>query len=214
MTRLPDPPVLLITDRARARAPLAEVLDAAFAAGCRWASVREKDLPAADRLALVRTLLPVARRHGAVLTVHGDLDAARRCDGVHLPGGGDVRAARAALEPDATIGLSCHGPDDVRRAAEAGADYVTLGPVFPTDSKPGYGPALGPETVGAARRFGVPVLALGGVTPANAAACRAAGAAGIAVMGGVMAADDPAAAMRTLLRAWATAPSAGLPPPV
>ncbi len=202
MTALPDPPILLITDRLGARTPLAAVLEEAFAAGCRWASLREKDLTPAERLDLLRALLPVARRHGAVLTVHGDLEAARLCDGIHLPGGGDVRAARAVLGRDSLVGLSCHTLDDVRRAAEAGADYVTLSPIFPTDSKPGYGPALGSGIVAQAERFGVPVLALGGIAPANAAACRAGGAAGIAVMGGVMAAEYPGAAMAALIRAW------------
>ena len=202
MRGLPDPPILLITDRARARRPLTAVLEDAFAAGCRWASLREKDLPPAERLELLRALLPVARRHGAVLTVHGDLEAAGMCDGIHLPGGRDVRVARAALGTGARIGISCHTLDDVRRAAETGADYVTSSPIFLTDSKPGYGPALGLGIITEAERFGVAVLALGGVTPENAAICRAAGAAGFAVMGGVMGADDPGAAMAALIRAW------------
>jgi len=73
----------------------------------------------------------------------------------------------------------------------AGADYVTVSPVFLTVSKPGYGPALG--TDGLARivaRVAGPVIALGGVTAANAASCRAAGAQGVAVMGEVMRAAD------------------------
>ena len=63
--KLPDPPLLLVTDRHQARAPLAEVVSAALAAGCRWVSVRKKDLPADDQIALARMLLPAARRHGA-----------------------------------------------------------------------------------------------------------------------------------------------------
>jgi len=196
---IPAPRLLLITDRAQARRPLADILDAAFAAGCRWASLREKDLDPAARLALLEELLPVARRHGAVLTVHGDLEAARRCDGVHLGAGGDVAAARAALGPDRLVGLSCHSAAEVRGLSPA-PDYVTVGPVFPTASKPGYGPALGPGALAEAADSGIPVLALGGVEAGNAAACGAAGA-GIAVMGGVMRADDPGATVEALLAA-------------
>lgn len=204
---LPSPPLLLITDRAQARLPLPALLDAAFAGGLRWASLREKDLDPAARRDLLAALLPVARRHGAVLTVHADLDAARLCDGLHLPEGGDVATARAALGPAALVGVSCHDRAGVARAAAAGADYVTLGPVRLTASKPGYGPALGFGPLRDAASLGVPVLALGGVDAGCAGDCRAAGAAGLAVMGGPMRAADPAAEARALVSAWAAAAS-------
>ena len=69
---LPDPPLLVITDREQAAKPLPDMLDAVFAAGCRWASLREKDLPAAAQIALAKILLPVARIWQARLTLHGD----------------------------------------------------------------------------------------------------------------------------------------------
>jgi hypothetical protein len=89
-------------------------------------------------------------------------------------------------------------------------DYVTLSPVFPTATKPGYGPALGPA--GAARVAGpVPWLALGGIdSPSRAAACAGAGAAGIAVLGAVMRASDPERVVRELATAFAAASHAGL----
>ena len=73
----------------------------ALAAGCRWVSVREKDLPEDEQIALVRTLLPMTRRHGARLTLHGDAALAKVCgaDGVHLSAGSDPAAARALLGP-------------------------------------------------------------------------------------------------------------------
>ncbi|ASG21509.1 thiamine phosphate synthase [Nitrospirillum viridazoti] len=191
---LPNPPLLVITDRRQASMPLPRLLDRVFAAGCRWVSVREKDLAPCDRLDLVRELRPMARHHGALLTVHADLAAAVLCDGVHLGAGGDVAAARARLGPQALVGLSRHHPDEGR----GGADYATLSPIFETASKPGYGPALGPQAL--SRLPGA--LALGGITPANAAQARAAGAAGLAVMGTVMRASDPAAVVRDLLVAW------------
>ncbi len=87
-------------------------------------------------------------------------------------------------------------------AAAAGADYVTLSPVFESASKPGYGPCLGPESLrAAAARVPVPVVALGGVTAANAGSCLGAGAAAVAVMGPVMRAADPGAAVAELLAA-------------
>ena len=67
--------MLLVTDRRQARLPLADVVAAALAAGCRWVSLREKDLSEDEQIALARTLLPIARRHGARLTLHGDAGA-------------------------------------------------------------------------------------------------------------------------------------------
>jgi thiamine-phosphate pyrophosphorylase len=191
---------LLITDRRQAKRPLVEVVEEAFRGGCRFASLREKDLSPAERLALLREILPVARKWGAILLVHADLEAARHCDGVHLGAGGDVAAARAALGPEARIGLSCHTVEEVRAAM--GADYVTLGPVAETASKPGYAPRIGPEELREAAKLGISVYALGGVDAGNAAVFRDAGAVGVAVMGGVMGREDPEGAVRWLLEAW------------
>jgi len=202
--RLPDPPVLVISDRSQARRPLIDVAEAAFGGGGRWFSLREKDLPAGERRALLMALVELAHRFGAVVTAHEDVGAVVKtgADGVHLPGGGDPRAARKRL-PSALIGVSAHSARDAAAALRAGADYVTVSPVFPTASKPGYGPALGLD--GLARMVMAapgPVLALGGVTPDKAALCRAAGAGGIAVMGEVMRADDPRATVAQLIRAF------------
>jgi thiamine-phosphate pyrophosphorylase len=201
---LPDPPVLVISDRSQARRPLIEVAEAVFGGGGRWFSLREKDLPAGERRALLMALVELAHRFGAVVTAHEDVGAVVKtgADGVHLPGGGDPRAARKRL-PSALIGVSAHSARDAAAALRAGADYVTVSPVFPTASKPGYGPALGLD--GLARMVMAapgPVLALGGVTPDKAALCRAAGAGGIAVMGEVMRADDPRATVAQLIRAF------------
>lgn len=204
--RLPDPPLLLITDRTQAAGGLMAAVAAAIAAGCRWVSLREKDLAPADQADLLRTLRPLLRAVGGVLCVHGSLDLARLVDGVHLPDGGDVAAARALLGPVALIGLSCHDRAGLAAAARAGADYATLSPIFPSPSKPGYGPVLGPASLADAP---LPVLALGGVGPDNLAACRKAGAAGAAVMGGPM--RDPAL-MAGLLAAWDPAATPGRKP--
>ena len=144
--RLPDPPLLVITDRHQARRPLEEVAEAAFAGGCRWLSLREKDLDAAEPGSAAAA--PGGDRrsaYGATVMVHEDIAAAMAAGagGVHLPRG--VVADCGA--PSSRRG----GADrllDPRRARSiaamrSGADYATLSPIFPSASKPGYGPAIG-----------------------------------------------------------------------
>ena len=190
---LPDPPLLIITDRKQARRGLLKVAEAAFRGGARWLSLREKDLEPAPRLALLRELVELGERHGAAVTLHGDAETALAAGaaGVHLPAGGGVEAARRHLGPRALIGISAHDESELAAAAACGVDYATVSPVFPSASKPGYGPALGPEGLRSMLRAAdCPVLALGGIAPQNLRGCIAAGAAGVAVMGPVMRASD------------------------
>jgi thiamine-phosphate pyrophosphorylase len=99
------------------------------------------------------------------------------------------------------VGRSCHSAAELQAAQAAGVDYATFSPVWPTASKPGYGPALGLRglAAGVASVPGLPVYALGGVEPGRAAPCRAAGAAGAVVMGVIMRAPDPEPVVRSLL---------------
>jgi thiamine-phosphate pyrophosphorylase len=199
--KLPQPPLLLVTDRTQARTPLTGIAAAAFSAGCRWLSIREKDLPPAEQLALAKELLPVARRFGARLTLHGHPSLAREAglDGVHLPAGGDVHAARRLLGEGALIGISVHAPGETRALQ---TDYVIAGPAFVTASKPGYGPALGAAGVAAiVAATPVPVVALGGIEADLIPGLLAAGVAGIAVMGLVMRAANPGEVTARLLKA-------------
>ena len=208
--RVPAPPLLIISDRRQAQHPLEELAQAAFAGGCRWFSLREKDLPEAERAAMLRALVALGRRWGATVTVHEDIDAAAAigASGVHLPSGGDIAAARARL-PHALIGASAHSAEEASLLLSAGADYVTISPVFVTVSKPGYGPALGLDgLVRAAAQAPGPVIALGGITAANARLCLSAGARGVAVMGEVMRAPDPRSAVEGIVAEI----SAGAPP--
>ena len=210
--RLPDPPLLLITDRRQARLPLADVVAAALAAGCRWVSMREKDLAQEDQVALAGALVRTARRHGGRLSLHGDAMLAQACgaDGVHLPAGRDPAAARKLLGPDKLIGVSIHTVTEAEAIDPAIVDYAIAGPAFETASKPGYGPEIGrkglAEIAAAAR---VPILAIGGLNATRAAEVLAAGPAGIAVMGGVMRAPDPGAVVRGLLAVLAKARPVG-----
>ncbi len=199
---LPAPPLLVITDRCQARSPLEEVAEAAFAAGCRWLSLREKDLEPAERLRLLRRLAAIGSRHGCLVGVHDDLAAATAVPGValHLPAGGDAAAARRVLGPHRLIGLSSHGGDPLTGPPVTAVDYVTLSPIRLSASKPGYGPALGMTGLARAVAGARPVIALGGIAPADVPGCLDAGAAGVAVMGGVMAAEDVAVAVVALLR--------------
>src|SRR5215470_15669543 len=151
--RLPDPALLLVTDRHQARLPLADIVRAALSAGCRWVSVREKDLSDEDQTALALTLLPIARRHGARLTLHGD-----------------AAASRALLGPDKLIGVSVHTATEAGAIDRSVVDYAIAGPAFETPSKPGYGPEIGHKGLAEiAAAAPVPVLAIGGLNATRAA---------------------------------------------
>jgi thiamine-phosphate pyrophosphorylase len=205
---LPEPPLLVITDRRQAARGLIEIATAAFDGGGRWLSLREPDLRRTDRLARLYNLIAIAAPYGATVTVHGDLDSASGAGahGVHLPRGGDPAVARRALGPAALIGVSAHSLDEARNAEQGGADYVTLSPIFASTSKPGYGPALGLDGLaGIAAAVTVPVLALGGLDESDIAACIGAGAAGVAVMGCVMRAPDIAGKTGALVAALTAA---------
>jgi thiamine-phosphate pyrophosphorylase len=200
--RLPTPPLLLVTDRHQARRPLSEIVAAALTAGCRWVSLREKDLPEREQLVVMRILLPIVRHHAACLTLHGDaaLAQASGADGVHLSSGADPHAARALLGPDKLIGVSIHTVTEAEALDPAAVDYALAGPAFETPSKPGYGPEIGRKGLGEiAQASRVPIVAIGGLNTARAAEVMAAGPVGIAVMGGVMRAADPGQEVRALI---------------
>ena len=203
---LPTPSLLVISDRSQARRPLTEIAAASFAGGCRWFSLREKDMPPAERRTLLGELVALGRQYDVTVMVHDDLEAAVAvgAGGVHLPSGGNPAAARALL-PQGLIGVSAHGAAEAATLIAAGADYITISPIFLTDSKPGYGPALGLGGLAAAVAAAKgPAVALAGINPGNARACLEAGAAGVAVMGEIMRAADPEATVRSLIEAIGT----------
>lgn len=178
---------------------------AAVAGGVDWVQIRERDLEAAPLLALAEALAGAARAAAraagrevrVLVNRRADVALAIGADGVHLGFDAmDPAAARRLLGPGATLGISAHAPDEV---GAAGADYAQLAPIFAPFSKSAPGrPPLGLEALTAAARHGVPVLAQGGIDPARAAAARAAGAAGVAVTGALLLADDPRAAAAAL----------------
>ena len=200
------PSLLLITDRNNTALPLSDVLAQALQAGCRWVMIREKDLATAELCPVVEATVIVAKDFGATVSVNNDFTAASICKvkAVHLPQGQPVATIRRVMGPETLIGVSAHSVAEAQLAAAEGANYVTASPVFATDSKPGYGPALEPEGLAQiVASVRIPVLALGGVTAENAASCIAAGTAGVAVMGSVMRAQNPGAIVGDLIAALA-----------
>lgn len=199
------PPLAVWTDRhATGGRPLLDVLRAAVDGGARWIVLREKDLPAPDRADLAARLAPLLSATGGTLS----MAAPAAGDGLHLAATDAVPVPRPGL-----LGRSCHDRAEMAAAVADGVDYLTLSPVFGTPSKPGYGPPLGTARLRAlAAGCPVPVYALGGVRPGNAAACLRAGAAGVAVMGAAMRAADPAALVAALLAELAAAAHTGTAP--
>ncbi|MFV2083320.1 thiamine phosphate synthase [Micromonospora sp. LOL_021] len=191
--------ILLLTDRRQTARPLSEVVAAAVAGGLRQVVLRERDLPRAERAALAERLRGILAPVGGTLIVAGPDPLGG--DAVHLSAAGPYPPPAYGL-----VGRSCHDEAELGRLTTE--DYVTVSPVFVTASKPGYGPPLGPAGLARLVRVaaGRPVVALAGVTTAEqVATCRAAGAAGVAVMGAVMRAADPAAVAAELVAAAAPA---------
>lgn len=205
------PRLLVLTDRHQAAGMgLLATVAAAVEGGARAVVVREKDLPATERSALVAAVRSVlAAVGGTVLLAGADVGLARSsgASGLHL-------AAADPWPPSAhgmVVGRSCHDAAELAAAAAEGADYATISPVFASPSKPGYGPALGVEGLAAmARAALVPVIALGGVTAATARSCLGAGAHGVAVMGSIMGAGDPRRATAELVASLAVAAPASV----
>jgi len=208
-----NPILCLVTDRAAARAELTHSVAAAVEAGVDWVQIRARDLEGPELLAHAEEINRSARqaaaqRGGRVkIFVNGRVDIALEigADGVQLGFGSvDPQTARRLLGAGAQIGISTHHPDEIGKAPPE-ADFAQLAPIFQPLSKPREGPCLGVRAVAEATRFGIPVIAQGGITPDNAAAIAAAGAAGIAVTGAILSASDPAEATRALRAALATA---------
>jgi len=177
---------------------LARKVQAALAGGASLLQYRSKSPDAAARRAQGERLLGLCRRAGVPLIVNDDLELALAigADGVHLGReDGDVAAARARLGADRLLGVSCYDRLELAIAAvAAGADHVAFGSAFASPTKPEAVRAP-PELYAQARtRLGVPIVAIGGITPENARLIIEAGADAVAVITALFDAEDIAAA--------------------
>ena len=171
--------------------------------GARFLQLRAKHLPSAELLDLAAAIAELARPRGARLIVNDRADLARlaNADGVHL-GQDDLppAAVRAIVGADAIVGVSTHTVEQIDRAVGEPVSYVAIGPVFGTTTKATGYEAVGLEIVRAAAeraaRRGLPLVAIGGITLATAAAVIASGAASVAVIGDLLATGDPEARTR------------------
>ena len=216
-----DPILCLVVDRGAVRGDLTRCVAAAVGAGVDWVQIRERDLVGAALLAHAEEIDRAARQAAAQrggrrveIFVNRRIDVALAldADGVQLGFDAvDPQTARrllgigARIESNVKIGISTHHPDEIRTAPPE-VDCAQLAPIFSPLSKPHAGPNLGVRAVSEAARHDIPVIAQGGITPTNATAIAAAGAAGIAVTSAILSAPDPAAATRALRAALAAAP--------
>lgn len=219
MERLTTRPIIcLITDRTLVGAGnLEAAVGEAIAGGINLVQLREKDLSTRALLDLARALRrAIGAQIPLVVNGRADVAFAAEADGVHLPANGLPPAgARAALREGALVGLSVHSATEACRNATAAIDYVELGTIFPSRSHPG-GQTIGLAAIRAARNCGLPIVAVGGITPQNAAEVIAAGADGVAVISAILGQADPRSAAARLSESvfagWAQRqPPAALP---
>ena len=154
---------------------------------------------------LITQLAPICEAQRAKLIVNRrpDLLGQSKISGIHL--GSSIEALRKnrSAHPAAILGYSAHSVAECRTAESAGASYILLSPIYPPLSKPSAGPELGVEQLAeAATQVMIPIYALGGITTQRVAACRSAGASGVAMLSSILLAPDPAQATQQALNAW------------
>ena len=180
-----------ITDRHRcAPTPLTDVISELLDAGITAIQLREKDLNDTELIQFAQPIAELCRNYEAKLFINTNTRVALEigATGGHLPAAaGSVDAVKAQSDGNLYVGCSVHSLDAAQKREAEGADFVTYSPIYPTASKPGYGPAVGiAGLTEVAESVKLPVFALGGITPARVAECLAAGAFGVAVMSGIM----------------------------
>lgn len=188
---------------------LAKIVLAAVRGGVSFVQLRDKDASTQDRVAAARALKHVLAGSGVPLVINDDLEAAIAADvdGIHL-GQDDISSAeaRARLGPDKIIGLSCETVDQVRAATADAVDYLGLGTVFTTATKPDHAPSIGMAGLaGLAAASILPSVAIGGLKRDHACAVVAAGCDGMAVVSAICGQPDPEQAARALRSALDTA---------
>ena len=185
---------LILDDRWSSRCSLPEVLREAGQAGVKLAQYRNKTGSMRDAYEVARTLREIAKEWGMMFLVNDrcDLAMAVEADGVHL-GQTDLplALARNLVGHDMLIGASTHNTEQVLKAMEEGADYLGYGPIFPTDTKSDHDPVVGIQGMKRIRGLTpLPIFAIGGITPGFVTDLCQAGANGVAVASGILAAED------------------------
>lgn len=200
----------LVTDRLESRHPLATAVQAAVRGGADAVQVREKGRPADVVLrATEEALRAAAGRAQVLVNDRADVAWLTGAAGVHLPARSLPPAAARRLLPRAAgwlVGVSVHSLDEARAAIAAGADYVTFGHIFASGSKPGMTSRGLRALAEVVDGVDAPVLAIGGIDAANAAAVAETGCAGIAVIRAVLGDPDPQRAAAQLRAALEAAP--------
>ncbi|HZY31658.1 MAG TPA: thiamine phosphate synthase [Candidatus Methylomirabilis sp.] len=182
-----------------------DIARCALEGGATMIQLRDKSAGLRGLLPQAREIASLCRSRGAHFIVNdrSDLALAVDADGVHL-GQNDVppMAARAALGPGKILGVSTHSLEQAVRAAKEGADYLGIGPIFPTTTKvTGYA-AVNCDTIRLVRaRIDLPLVAIGGISVSNVAGVIQAGATGVAVISAIVGADDIREATRAFLTA-------------
>jgi thiamine-phosphate pyrophosphorylase len=195
--------VYVITSERGGIEDTARVVEAALEGGADVIQLRKKLMPKGEQYRLATTLRALTSLHGALLIVndHADIALAADADGVHL-GQDDLDpevVRRLDGFADRVIGRSTHSLEQARKAVDAGADYLGVGPVLATPTKPGR-PAVGLALVrSVAGAVTVPFVAIGGIDRSNAGRVIEAGARAVAVVRAVSEAQDPRAAVRALV---------------
>lgn len=204
----PDLRLIVITDAPMASPrALRDVVADAVAAGAPCIQLRDKRATARDLLEQARGLQPIVRGGGASLIINDRLDVAllAGADGVHLgPDDLPVAEARKVAPHGFIIGRSTDDPRLARQAEKDGASYIGCGAVFGTTSKADIGDEhIGTERLDVvARAVRIPVVGIGGITTDNVSLVAGTAAAGAAVIGAVMKADDVGIVVRALLAAF------------
>jgi thiamine-phosphate pyrophosphorylase len=198
-----DLSLYVITDRAIGHdRPLEDIVAAAIRGGATMIQYREKTLPVRQMVEVGRRLKAITEPAGVTFIVDDRVDVALAvdADGVHVgPDDLAVADARRLLGPDKIVGASAGTVAEAVRAEADGADYVGVGSIFATTSKPDAGEAIGFEVLSQVRSaVRIPIVAIGGITHANAAEAIHSGAHGVAVISAVVGADDVREAARRL----------------
>ena len=200
----PDRGIYAVTPEHRSGAELAAAVASAVEHGVRAVQYRDKSQDPDRRRSDAEALLSVCRARRVPLIVNDDVNLALAvgADGVHLGRDDEaLAAARTRLGDDAIIGVSCYDePDRALAAADGGASYVAFGSFFPSVTKPGAVRATTGLVAAVRPRIGVPIVAIGGITPENAPPLLESGVDLLAVVNAIFGAPDIARAVRRLAR--------------